>query len=528
MCWLAGWLGEGEEELPLGLLIAWNITDIRIMGDIEIEQAQGNPMMVDAATFATSPVYPPGQSMFNGHHAIDQEEPIPGSKFSKRRRSSYSIQSLCQEPSIAPNDRVLPPLEVSNIHTASYDHHSYHHHPYQPHRNHHPMSADGSSYRDSPSTAGFKDPQSSTAFNTAPSSIAPSSPTLSIKSSATGVVSLEDPDVRLAAEALGDLATTQSPITSAATVNGMHDKQQQPPYFLDRMSTYPMVSSALRTYETTKSKSRLLNYGAGMMESVTRPLLEPLDGFACRQLDRLESYYPTTLSPPSIAHSEEAKFRWQNMLISTSGLATSISDESVRSLSYLLNMLRSASSQIQSAVSALLALVYEQQQTLTHYTVEELNARRLAFNQRLAEIKLDIVRTVQAVIGSMSKHAGSALPEPARDKVRQYLLGLPSRWQAAATRQTTGSDISSLPDEKQQQHLGNGNEHEGANRLLGLARETLDVLGSVGGIVNDTLRSADGWYVWGKRRFYENIILINGQVTYVRKKGTTSKREAAK
>ncbi|PCH44501.1 Opi1-domain-containing protein [Wolfiporia cocos MD-104 SS10] len=75
--------------------------------------------------------------------------------------------------------------------------------------------------------------------------------------------------------------------------------------FVSRMSKVPIVNSALRVYENSKASSRMVKYGAQMMETsmktISRPVIDrlpvnQLDEFACRQLDRIENYTRRTPS----------------------------------------------------------------------------------------------------------------------------------------------------------------------------------------------------------------------------------------
>ena len=85
--------------------------------------------------------------------------------------------------------------------------------------------------------------------------------------------------------------------------------------FVSRVSTIPLVNSALRAYEQSKASSRVvkvccqfmpvnalligIQYGAEMMESSMRSISKPvinrlpvnqIDEFACRQLDRVSNF----------------------------------------------------------------------------------------------------------------------------------------------------------------------------------------------------------------------------------------------
>ncbi|KZT07538.1 Opi1-domain-containing protein [Laetiporus sulphureus 93-53] len=82
-------------------------------------------------------------------------------------------------------------------------------------------------------------------------------------------------------------------------------RQSEDADFVSRMSKVPIVNSAIRVYEQSKASSRVVKYGARMMESsvktISRPVIDrlpvnQLDEFACRQLDRIENYTRRTPS----------------------------------------------------------------------------------------------------------------------------------------------------------------------------------------------------------------------------------------
>ncbi|KAK4055294.1 transcriptional regulator opi1 [Microbotryomycetes sp. JL201] len=92
--------------------------------------------------------------------------------------------------------------------------------------------------------------------------------------------------------------------SAAAAASG---QQSSDPKFISRVSQLPVISGGLEWYGQAKANSRVVKYGAGLVESsfnaVSRPItnnlqLGPLDDFACRQLDRFQ---PTTSSPASSA-----------------------------------------------------------------------------------------------------------------------------------------------------------------------------------------------------------------------------------
>ncbi|KAJ7173324.1 transcription factor Opi1-domain-containing protein [Mycena filopes] len=61
----------------------------------------------------------------------------------------------------------------------------------------------------------------------------------------------------------------------------------------------------------------------------------------------------------------------------------------------------------------------------------------------LAHLRSDIVHTIRQVVGVVSKYAGGALPEPARGRVRGFILDLPKRFGKEAAAPSTSSSTSS-------------------------------------------------------------------------------------
>lgn len=50
----------------------------------------------------------------------------------------------------------------------------------------------------------------------------------------------------------------------------------------------------------------------------------------------------------------------------------------------------------------------------------------------LTDVRRDVVHTIRQVVDVVSKYAGGALPEPARTRVRGFILHLPQRWASAS------------------------------------------------------------------------------------------------
>src|SRR5262249_24971102 len=135
----------------------------------------------------------------------------------------------------------------------------------------------------------------------------------------------------------------------------------------------------------------------------------------------------------------------------------------------------------------------------------------------LTFVRHDIVSTIRQVVDVVAKYAGGALPDPARARVRGFILMLPQRWANAAgvvvgrnadnerrgsgrihrhyrergTGGRTGSDsptssrsCSPLATRVHQGQLSStGAAVHAARRVLTLATESLDMMRGVTGVV---------------------------------------------
>ncbi|TCD69107.1 hypothetical protein EIP91_008749 [Steccherinum ochraceum] len=377
----------------------------------------------------------------------------------------------------------------------------------------------------------------------------------------------EDESVRIAVRALGDMRNSTvhaspntsfqpTPALSTASRSSSPSSSLRSPTtsvggegeetmmesvdFVSRVSHIPIVNSALSLYEQSKASSRVVKYGAEMMESsvksISRPVIDrlpvnQLDEFACRQLDRLGSYGGRRSSPDSSlsrtrgrgyypeeddqefqdgergrsgyasarqqdssssemrnrgrraspqswrgkdrdmsmireedkqpgSHSrtptprqEETqqevvpRSRWQTVLLEAGGIGAAVSEESMRRLKYCLQWLQYATDHIDSQIVVLrdfIASLQEQQFSSS-------GAGSLIAPQHLHTltiIRRDVVDTIRQVVDVVSKYAGGALPEPARSRVRDFILCLPQRWAQAASSPTAESGSPTAPSAK--------------------------------------------------------------------------------
>ncbi|KAI5124258.1 hypothetical protein M0805_005107 [Coniferiporia weirii] len=383
--------------------------------------------------------------------------------------------------------------------------------------------------------------------------------------------------------------------------------------FVSRVTGLPIVNTALRAYEHSKASSRMVKYGAEMMESSVKSISKPvinrlpvnqIDEFACRQLDRFGKYGNSGTSPEarerslSIEHNwdsrdsgqsvgevrqSRAKFsigdrdqsevpsqdvttvgaddntlplqeanrsRWHSLLYEAGGISAAVSEESMRRLKYCLHWLQYATEHTDGQILVLRNFIA----SLNAQEEEGRGERPISAShmQTLTNVKRDVVGTIRQVVDVVSKYAGGALPEPARARVRQFILHLPQRWANTAHRQAhvpshahspgqskgagkrrrrdgsfpvsgPASAASTAPPSPSQSPklLGHatlplsnvaagssynssyrqatlsrptaGSAAQAAQRVLTLATESLDMMRSVTGVFKESLDRADTW-----------------------------------
>ncbi|KIM59728.1 hypothetical protein SCLCIDRAFT_125654 [Scleroderma citrinum Foug A] len=332
----------------------------------------------------------------------------------------------------------------------------------------------------------------------------------------------EDESVRIAIRALGDMkkgAQTSPSSTDHSNPATLPLTQQDiaSPDFVSRVSNLPLVNTALRAYEQGKASSRVVKYGAEMMESsvksISRPVIErlpveQLDEFACRQLDRLERYRrpssvdsdrmqiddqprqhheqqsferseslqttqedgsatsQDTTSHPNDLHTAESRTptprsqtqevpadqngqavaqrsRWQAVLLEAGGIGAAVSEESMRRLKYCLHWLQYATAHIDGQIVILRDFIASLQPDGTTGSSSGDSFVSPTHMRTLTDVRRNVVQTVRQVVDVVSKYAGGALPEPARVRVRGFILHLPQRW---ANANATVPHVQGIPD----------------------------------------------------------------------------------
>lgn len=219
----------------------------------------------------------------------------------------------------------------------------------------------------------------------------------------------------------------------------------------------------------------------------------------------------TTASRPS----STTPSAWQSRLImSTSGLSIAMSEESLRSLKYCLSWLRWANEHIGRVISALKDALekYDNQYPpggagSEDHAMKDASSpadseqARRELGARISALRSDVLKTLQGVIETVSKYAGGALPDNARVLVRKHLTSLPQRFRMA-TQETATKDnkngsspapSSSAPAAATTEEGKEKEVREGAQRVLVLAKEGLDMMAQVSGVLDGTIVSAEDW-----------------------------------
>ncbi|KAI1113285.1 transcription factor Opi1 [Nemania sp. NC0429] len=403
-------------------------------------------------------------------------------------------------------------------------------------------------------------------------------------------VSLDDPDVRMAAEALGNLRAdsvssptnkASPPLSPPSTVMG-----QQPEPLLSLLTTahpflarkidsatsaytnsknyYPAIKTSIEYVEgyfipiantvgsvgratgveggvrwflrrsqphgddlegRVSNKRRKVGSGDGDYRDMTPEMSlgtqtprAPSDALQERRLSGTSSVdslpsYDEFRSPPYSEFQPGSDGRpsgpaWQSRLImSTSGLSIAMSEESLRSLKYCLGWLRWANVHIGDAVKSLTITMEKYEQTgrqsdgdhpMQGSASGQEREDRAQLAARIGALRSDILRTLHDAINTVSRYAGGALPDNARELIRRHLTSLPQRFHLAsmASDRQAGQQTEAERMEEGNQGAEQRQEKETreiVRRVLLVAREGLDMMAQVSGVLNGTIVSAEEW-----------------------------------
>ncbi|KAI0393466.1 transcription factor Opi1 [Xylariaceae sp. FL0594] len=229
--------------------------------------------------------------------------------------------------------------------------------------------------------------------------------------------------------------------------------------------------------------------------------------------------YDEFRSPPYAEHLTGPDNRpngvtWHSRLImSTSGLSIAMSDESLRRLKYCLSWIRWANGNIRDAVNAL-TITMEKFERKAHEGANGSQTQdgsssdgaedRSQLAAKVTMLRLEVVKTLREVTNTVSEYAGGALPENARELVRRHLTSLPQRFHMASMaanrreneegrKAETPSDDRMDDGRNEQEQEVDKKTRESAKLVLVIAKEGLEMMSQVSGILNGTIESAEEW-----------------------------------
>ncbi|KAI9822510.1 MAG: hypothetical protein M1827_000229 [Pycnora praestabilis] len=196
---------------------------------------------------------------------------------------------------------------------------------------------------------------------------------------------------------------------------------------------------------------------------------------------------------------------WQSrLMLSTSGLGVAMSEESLRSLKYCLTWLRWANVHLGKVIIALNDVLEEwdksqqraaqsknesnaitdgnQESDTSISLIQKSSHDQASISQRIQTLKNDVLQTLKKVVEVVSKYAGGALPENARNLVRRHLTSLPQRFHIASTSNAPSDSLQPASETATSAH-----------RVMVLAKEGLDMMAQVSGVLDGTIISAEEW-----------------------------------
>ena len=254
------------------------------------------------------------------------------------------------------------------------------------------------------------------------------------------------------------------------------------------------------------SRERTIDLDLYAFTKDRRTSMSTVDSLPAYDDHRSPAYSESTEAQTQLASrpNSRASAAWQHRLImSTSGLSIAMSEESLRSLKYCLRWLRWANEHIAKIISTLKSTVEQYERPSERERSASQNGDevmvdsgmadpeavdRVELAARINSLRSDVLKTLRDVIDTVSKYAGGALPENARELVKRHLTSLPQRFRLATMQET--------PSPQQEHHDAEAKEKEvkeSAQKVLVLAKEGLDMMAQVSGVLDGTIVSAEEW-----------------------------------
>ncbi|KAI0796126.1 transcription factor Opi1-domain-containing protein [Abortiporus biennis] len=168
---------------------------------------------------------------------------------------------------------------------------------------------------------------------------------------------------------------------------------------------------------------------------------------------RQEHRHSPSSNEPQNQQQVVQRSRWQAVLLEAGGIGAAVSEESMRRLKYCLQWLLYATEHIDQQILVLRDFIASLQihEAGSSSTSPSSSPSSRTYSQdphhlhTLSTIRKDVVDTIRQVVDVVSKYAGGALPEPAKLRVRSFILTLPQRWASANTGPSADAPSTSTP-----------------------------------------------------------------------------------
>jgi hypothetical protein len=201
-------------------------------------------------------------------------------------------------------------------------------------------------------------------------------------------------------------------------------------------------------------------------------------------------------APPTSGADASGQQWGQRFVVTTSGLGVAMKQESLKSLKYCLRVVRDTNAylgdiliKLQSAIDAYDLASQGQRDGDRSRPDDGRGAPRAPEDRstlisRMNQLRDDLFRVIHRTVQTVSKYAGSALPENARNLVHGQLMSLPGLYHFHYVRESEGRPQNASPD---------AGTRDSAHLALLFAREALQMMTQVGDVLNRTLVSAEEW-----------------------------------
>ena len=187
------------------------------------------------------------------------------------------------------------------------------------------------------------------------------------------------------------------------------------------------------------------------------------------------------------------------LMIESSALGVSRSDESLSRLTYCLLALRTSMRQIANLLQTLTIAVKEwissqpEESTPRLWVPDSPNQRSATprpsgmILREIHALKDKVGATMSRLIEVISNYTGGALPENSHNLVRRHLISLPRRFQAAFASKFPSSTTGGVQDPDMK-------IIHSAQKTMIFGKEALGVMDQIEAVLQETLLSAERWY----------------------------------